>query len=36
MPDRRTVLFVSDGTSITVKMLGHSLLTQFGDLNSPK
>ena len=30
MPDpRRTVFFVSDGTGITVEMLGHSLLTQF-------
>jgi len=26
---RRTVFFVSDGTGITVEMLGHSLLTQF-------
>ena len=26
---RRTVFFVSDGTGITVQMLGHSLLTQF-------
>lgn len=32
MPDRRTVLFVSDGTGITVQMLGHSLLTQFEGL----
>jgi regulator of PEP synthase PpsR (kinase-PPPase family) len=30
MPDRhRTIFFVSDGTGITVEMLGHSLLTQF-------
>ncbi len=30
MPDHhRTVFFVSDGTGITVEMLGHSLLTQF-------
>ena len=29
MPQRRTVFFVSDGTGITVQMLGHSLLTQF-------
>jgi len=30
MPERRrTVFFVSDGTGITVEMLGHSLLTQF-------
>jgi len=26
---RRTIFFVSDGTGITVEMLGHSLLTQF-------
>lgn len=26
---RRTAFFVSDGTGITVEMLGHSLLTQF-------
>jgi regulator of PEP synthase PpsR (kinase-PPPase family) len=26
---QRTVFFVSDGTGITVEMLGHSLLTQF-------
>ena len=32
MPDKRTVLFVSDGTGITVQMLGHSLLTQFEGL----
>src|SRR3954468_14056757 len=32
MPERRTVLFVSDGTGITVQMLGHSLLTQFEGL----
>lgn len=32
MPDRRTVLFVSDGTGITVQALGHSLLTQFEGL----
>src|ERR1700694_2442762 len=25
----RTIFFVSDGTGITVEMLGHSLLTQF-------
>ena len=29
MTQRRTVFFVSDGTGITVQMLGHSLLTQF-------
>jgi regulator of PEP synthase PpsR (kinase-PPPase family) len=29
MPQRRTAFFVSDGTGITVQMLGHSLLTQF-------
>ena len=32
MSDRRVVLFVSDGTGITVQMLGHSLLTQFEGL----
>ncbi len=32
MTPRRTVLFVSDGTGITVQMLGHSLLTQFEGL----
>ena len=32
MAERRTVLFVSDGTGITVQMLGHSLLTQFEGL----
>ena len=32
MPEPRTVLFVSDGTGITVQMLGHSLLTQFEGL----
>jgi len=32
MSERRTVLFVSDGTGITVQMLGHSLLTQFEGL----
>lgn len=32
MPDRRVVLFVSDGTGITVQMLAHSLLTQFEGL----
>ena len=32
MSDRRTVLFVSDGTGITVQALGHSLLTQFEGL----
>ena len=38
MPDRdagpfdRTVYFVSDGTGITAETLGHSVLTQFGDL----
>ncbi len=29
MTQRRTVFFVSDGTGITVQMLGQSLLTQF-------
>jgi regulator of PEP synthase PpsR (kinase-PPPase family) len=28
----RTVFFVSDGTGITAQMLGHSLLTQFEDV----
>lgn len=28
----RTVFFISDGTGITAETLGHSLLTQFGDL----
>jgi regulator of PEP synthase PpsR (kinase-PPPase family) len=38
MPDRhagpfdRTVFFVSDGTGITAETLGHSVLTQFGEL----
>ncbi|TAK45733.1 MAG: kinase/pyrophosphorylase [Betaproteobacteria bacterium] len=32
MPHRRTVYFVSDGTGITSQMLGHSLLTQFEDV----
>ncbi|HZT61741.1 MAG TPA: kinase/pyrophosphorylase, partial [Burkholderiales bacterium] len=31
---RRTVFFVSDGTGITVEMLGHSLLTQFDGVES--
>ena len=30
---RRTVFFVSDGTGITVEMLGHSLLTQFDGID---
>ncbi len=29
---KRTVFFVSDGTAITAETFGHSLLTQFGDL----
>src|SRR5260221_11109232 len=29
MTQHRTVFFVSDGTGITVQMLGQSLLTQF-------
>ncbi len=33
MSARRTVFFVSDGTGITVQMLGHSLLTQFEGLS---
>src|SRR2546430_7993539 len=32
MSQRRTVFFVSDGTGITAKMLGPSLLTQFEGL----
>lgn len=28
----RTVFFISDGTAITVETLGHSLLTQFGQI----
>jgi regulator of PEP synthase PpsR (kinase-PPPase family) len=32
MTQRRTVYFVSDGTGITAQMLGHSLLTQFEDV----
>jgi regulator of PEP synthase PpsR (kinase-PPPase family) len=31
-PYDRTVFFVSDGTGITAETLGHSVLTQFGDL----
>lgn len=31
---KRTVFFVSDGTAITAETLGHSLLTQFGDLDT--
>src|SRR3954462_3756899 len=30
--DRRTVFFVSDGTGITAQMLGHSLMTQFEEV----
>ena len=29
---KRTVFFVSDGTGLTVEALGHSLLTQFEDV----
>jgi regulator of PEP synthase PpsR (kinase-PPPase family) len=29
---KRTVFFVSDGTAITTETLGHSLLTQFPDI----
>src|SRR3954470_18243160 len=32
MSQRRTVFFISDGTGITAQMLGHSLLTQFEDV----
>ena len=28
----RTVFFVSDGTGLTVEALGHSLMTQFEDI----
>jgi regulator of PEP synthase PpsR (kinase-PPPase family) len=30
---QRTVFFISDGTAITTETLGHSLLTQFPDIN---
>ncbi|HSM68607.1 MAG TPA: kinase/pyrophosphorylase, partial [Xanthomonadales bacterium] len=30
---KRTVFFVSDGTAITTETLGHSLLTQFPDID---
>lgn len=30
---KRTVFFVSDGTGITAEVLGHSLLTQFGNIS---
>ena len=29
---KRTVFFISDGTAITTETLGHSLLTQFPDV----
>ena len=29
---QRTVFFISDGTAITTETLGHSLLTQFPDI----
>ena len=29
---KRTVFFVSDGTGLTVEALGHSLMTQFEDV----
>jgi regulator of PEP synthase PpsR (kinase-PPPase family) len=33
MPNkRRTIFFISDGTGITAEMLGHSLLSQFEDI----
>ncbi len=32
MTASRTVFFISDGTGITAETLGHSLLSQFGDL----
>jgi regulator of PEP synthase PpsR (kinase-PPPase family) len=31
-PIKRTVFFVSDGTGLTVEALGHSLMTQFEDI----
>ena len=31
-PIKRTVFFVSDGTGLTAEALGHSLLTQFEDV----
>jgi regulator of PEP synthase PpsR (kinase-PPPase family) len=31
-PQQRTVFFVSDGTAITTETVGHSLLTQFPDV----
>ncbi len=31
-PIKRTVFFVSDGTGLTVEALGHSLITQFEDI----
>ncbi|MDR0775179.1 MAG: kinase/pyrophosphorylase [Azonexus sp.] len=31
-PIKRTVFFISDGTGLTVEALGHSLLTQFEDI----
>src|SRR5512145_1614880 len=31
-PIKRTVFFVSDGTGLTVEALGHSLMTQFEDV----
>ncbi len=32
MPIKRTVFFVSDGTGLTVEALGHSLMSQFEDV----
>jgi regulator of PEP synthase PpsR (kinase-PPPase family) len=34
MPARHTVFFVSDGTGITAETLGHSLLSQFEDIQT--
>src|SRR5574343_2058828 len=31
-PIKRTLFFVSDGTGLTVEALGHSLMTQFEDV----
>ena len=33
MPNRRSAFFVSDRTGITAESLGHSLLTQFAELD---
>ncbi len=33
MPSKRTAFFISDRTGITAEMLGHSLLTQFDEMD---